>query len=162
MAEKQDYVKLILGRLTRKNDPGYPHISKITLRKNSARRRIAAPEAEPRNTKNRPTKKQSMKKGLPPKPAPAATKESNAPLVEADQTQGEGEQSEDLNVKRVPIKVKGLNEFNLVIVKKPKKNREKRIENSDEKERIKVKLPMKVLAQKLVDGEESKDAKDTP
>jgi len=44
-------LKLDLGKLAKRNDPKHPRISKVTLRKNSVRRRIAAPEAEPRNSR---------------------------------------------------------------------------------------------------------------
>ena len=64
-------------------------------------------------------------------------------------------------VKKVPIMVKGANEFNLIYVSKPKKKKE-RMDSKVDKEQIKVKLPLKVLAQKLVDNEESKQHRDSP
>ena len=65
--EQRKDLKLDLGRLARRSDPKNSRISKITLRKNSVRRRIAPPEEQPRNKKNYSAKK--MRMGLPPKPS---------------------------------------------------------------------------------------------
>ena len=110
-----------------------------------------------------------MKIGLPPKPSASTnqqSKEQPAPLAEAEQPNAEVDESEPIqkDVKRVPIVVKRANEFNLIYVSKPKKNKEKkeRRESNPERDQVKVKLPMKVLARKLVEGEESKQPSDSP
>ena len=124
-------------------------VTKITLRKNSARRRIAAPDNIQGATKEQISQKKYLKSqmssnnpALPPRaaklPPKAGSKRTKDPQKEED-----GQESSEITEKK-----KKFQPFNLVFLKK--KNNPNAEAAGEEKQQFKVKMPFKMITKNVI------------